>query len=74
MESSASDLLPALKIANSADSPDDLTPIPTVGKGAGRVILKQRPDDGYKTVADLPQKIFEAPFNCDADQIAAWEG
>lgn len=64
----------ALLLCNSADSPNDLRPIPTVGSGAGKVILRDRPDGGYSDLADLPEAIFAPPYNCDADQIAAWEG
>lgn len=65
---------PALVLINNADSPSDLRPLPTVGTGAGKAVLASRPEGGYTSLDELPAAIFEPPYNCKRDAIAAWEG
>ena len=65
---------PALALCNNAEAPSDLRPIPTIGTGAGKVILRDRPEGGYGDLSELPAFIFAPPYNCDLDEIAAWEG
>lgn len=62
----------ALTLINKAESPDELTPIPTVGKGSAKQILDARPENGYESLEALPAKIFAPPFNCDLGQIKAY--
>jgi len=64
----------ALALINSSDRPRSLIPIPTIGNGAGTIILRDRPEDGYPSLDDLPDEIFEPPYNCDREQIQSWEG
>ena len=64
----------ALTLINTATSPDDLTPIPTIGKGAAKVILQHRPNEGYESLELLPEAIFEQPYRCSVEAIAEYQG
>lgn len=64
----------ALRLINAAQSPDDLTPLPTVGKGAGKLIFEHRPEDGYESLAALPTAIFEMPYRCSLEDIQQYQG
>ena len=64
----------ALTIINEGNSPEELAVLPTIGKGAGKAILDERPKDGYRGLSELPAKIFASPFNCDIVQIEAYTG
>ena len=64
---------PALALINSATESEQLTPLPTVGKGAAKVIFSQRGENGYPSLDALPAAIFESPYRCDLEQIKAWE-
>lgn len=65
---------PALKLINSATTVEQLTVLPTVGRGAAKVILDERVEPGYVSLAALPAAIFAKPYRCDLEQIKAWEG
>lgn len=65
---------PALTLINSATTVEQLTVLPTVGRGAAKVILDERVEPGYVSLAALPAAIFAKPYRCDLEQIKAWEG
>jgi len=64
----------ALLIVNEGNSIDELAILPTIGKGAAKVILSDRPDSGYSALSELPAKIFRPPYNCDVAEIEAYTG
>ena len=64
----------ALELINMADNPEDLTPIPTVGIGAAKVILDARPEGGYTKLSDLPKELFAQPYRCSYAEIESWIG
>jgi DNA uptake protein ComE-like DNA-binding protein len=66
--------LPALTLINEATDADAITPIPTVGPGAAKVIFDNRPSGGYPSLDALPKAIFAQPYRCDLTQITSWAG
>jgi hypothetical protein len=64
----------SLTIINEGNSPDELAILPTIGKGAGKVILSDRPEGGYSSLSELPAKIFKPPYNCDMTEIENYSG
>lgn len=57
---------------NQAEDEAALTDLPTIGKGAGRVILENRPKGGYASLADaiaLNAKVSERPYTTDWQKV-----
>lgn len=63
---------PALSLINSATTTNDLRVLPSIGDAAAKIILEERPEDGYGSLQDLPQRIFEGRFKTDLDAIQGW--
>lgn len=65
----------ALKLINGVDVVRELQVIPTIGAGAAKVILQNRPGGGYSSLAqvwELCPKIMASPYTTDPEQVAAW--
>jgi hypothetical protein len=59
---------------NQADDEGSLSDLPTIGKGASRVILENRPEGGYVTLADaiaLNAKVITHPYTTDWSKVLA---
>lgn len=59
---------------NSAEVGADLADIPTIGKGAGKVIIESRPEPGYKTLKEaitLNEKVTKSPYSVDWNAVSA---
>ena len=65
---------PALTLINSATTVEQLAVLPTVGRRAAKVILDERVEPGYVSLAALPAAIFAKPYRCDLEQLKAWKG
>ncbi|MBD1918862.1 MULTISPECIES: hypothetical protein [Cyanophyceae] len=65
----------ALVVFNSLGTVREVEIVPTIGKGAAKAILENRPDGGYESlqqVWDLNPKILKPPYTTDPAAIAAW--
>lgn len=63
---------PALSLINSATTIQEIRPLPSIGDAAAKIILEERPEDGYGSLQDLPQRIFEGRFKTDLEAIQGW--
>lgn len=66
---------PALALINGVDVVRELQVIPTIGAGAARLILSNRPEGGYESLEQvwaLCPKIMAPPYTTDSEQVAAW--
>ena len=67
----------ALRIINGVDVVREVQVIPTIGAQAAGVILENRPDGGYESLAqvwELCPEILQGRYKTDPDLIAAWGG
>ena len=67
----------ALRIINGVDVVREVQVIPTIGAQAAGVILGNRPDGGYESLAqvwELCPEILQGRYKTDPDLIAAWGG
>lgn len=67
----------ALALINGSDVPRDVAIIPTIGQGAAKVLIENRPDGGYASLEqawELNPVLFEGRFKIDAEAVAMWGG
>lgn len=67
---------PALTAINAAATYEDLTPLPGIGSGAAKKIIKARPDSGFDSLqhlAELVPEIFSSPYAADLATLQPWE-
>lgn len=67
---------PALVLINSANTPEEITPIKGLGIGGARRLLANRPAEGYAsldTAAELNPELAKSPYHVRWEQVAAWE-
>lgn len=67
---------PALVLINSANTPEEITPIKGVGIGGARRLLANRPAEGYASLdaaAELNPELAKSPYHVRWEQVAAWE-
>ena len=62
--------IPALDLINTATEPDELTPLPTIGKVSAEIILVARPAGGYKRLEDIAA--VEGLSRVDWGAVEAW--
>ena len=68
---------PALVLINGSDVARDVAIIPTIGQGAAKVLIENRPDGGYASleqVWELNPVLFEGRFKVDPEAVAQWGG
>lgn len=68
----AAKVLPALTLINKAEKPDELTPLPSIGKASARQIFENRPEHGYASL-DAVEKANSSLTQADWEAIALWE-
>lgn len=59
---------------NQAESGSDLADLPTIGKGAGDVIVENRPDSGYDSIEAViaaNEKVTKHPYTVDWEEVQA---
>lgn len=59
-------------LLNQATDPKDLEPLPTVGKGAAKRLLANRPEAGYESleqVRSLNPELEQAPYRVDWSKV-----
>lgn len=64
-----------LERLNQAETGADLADIPTIGRGAGTVIIANRPEDGYgslEAVIAANKKVTESPYTVDWEKVKAY--
>jgi hypothetical protein len=68
---------PALALINGSDVARDVAIIPTIGQGAAKVLIENRPDGGYASLDEaweLNPVLFEGRFKIDTEAVALWGG
>ena len=68
---------PALALINGTDVARDVAIIPTVGQGAAKVLIENRPDGGYASLEDAwgaNPSLLEGRFKVDPQAVAEWGG
>lgn len=78
VQPTATDSIPsALALINSSDVARDVAIIPTIGQGAAKVLIENRPDGGYASLEqawELNPALFEGRYKVDAEAVAQWGG
>lgn len=62
-------------LLNQATDPKDLEPLPTVGKGAAKRLLANRPEAGYESleqVRSLNPELEQAPYRVDWAKVETY--
>lgn len=68
---------PALRLINGTDIVRDLSVIPTIGAGAAKRLIQNRPPGGYASLAEvwaLNPELLNPPYRIDTTVIAEWGG
>ena len=68
---------PALALINGSDVARDVAIIPTIGQGAAKVLIENRPEGGYASLEqawELNPVLFEGRYKIDTDAVAQWGG
>jgi hypothetical protein len=77
-QSIATDSTPAaLTLINGSDVARDVAIIPTIGQGAAKVLIENRPDGGYASLEqawELSPVLFEGRYKVDPEAVAQWAG
>lgn len=63
-----------LNLLNSAKSASELESLPTIGRGAAKRILANRPEGGYESVEGaiaLNHEVCQAPYTVDWEKVQA---
>ena len=71
------DIPAALALINGSDVARDVAIIPTIGQGAAKVLIENRPDGGYASLDEaweLNPVLFEGRYKIDVAIVAAWGG
>ncbi len=67
----------ALTLINGSDVARDVAIIPTIGQGAAKVLIENRPDGGYASLEqawELSPVLFEGRYKVDPEAVAQWAG
>jgi hypothetical protein len=77
-DSDDDDAIPyALRLINGVDVVREIQVIPTIGAGAAKRLLENRPPGGYQSLDDcwtLNPELLSPPYRTDPDAIAVWGG
>ena len=67
---------PALALINAAAAADEISVLPTIGKGAAKLILEARPEGGYLSLAAIWEqcpRVLVRPYSTDPAVVEAWD-
>lgn len=67
---------PALALINAATAADEISVLPTIGKGAAKLILEARPEGGYPSLAAIWEqcpRVLVRPYSADPSVVEAWD-
>jgi hypothetical protein len=67
---------PALALINAAATADEISVLPTIGKGAAKLILEARPEGGYPSLAAIWEqcpRVLARPYSTDPVVVEAWD-
>lgn len=67
----------ALALINGSDVARDVAIIPTIGQGAAKVLIENRPSAGYASLDEaweLNPSLFDGRYKVDRDIVAQWGG
>jgi DNA uptake protein ComE-like DNA-binding protein len=67
---------PALALINAAATADEISVLPTIGKGAAKLILEARPEGGYLSLAAIWEqcpRVLARPYSTDPSVVEAWD-
>lgn len=67
----------ALTLINGSDVARDVAIIPTIGQGAAKVLIENRPDRGYASLEqawELNPVLFEGRYKVDPEAVTLWGG
>jgi hypothetical protein len=68
---------PALRLINGTDVVRDLSVIPTIGAGAAKRLIQNRPFGGYANLSEvwaLNPELLIPPYRINLDVVASWGG
>jgi hypothetical protein len=71
------DIPAALALINGSDVARDVAIIPTIGQGAAKVLIENRPEGGYASLDEaweLNAVLFDGRYKVDRDVVAQWGG
>jgi len=71
------DIPAALALINGSDLARDVAIIPTIGQGAAKVLIENRPDGGYASLEEawgLNPTLFDGRYKVDTATVAQWGG
>jgi hypothetical protein len=67
----------ALTLINGSDVARDVAIIPTIGQGAAKVLIENRPEGGYASLEEaweLNPALFDGRYKVDRDVVSQWGG
>jgi hypothetical protein len=67
---------PALVLINAAAAADEISVLPTIGKGAAKLILEARPEGGYPSLSAIWEqcpRVLARPYSTDPAVVEAWD-
>jgi hypothetical protein len=67
----------ALALINGSNVARDVAIIPTIGQGAAKVLIENRPERGYASlneVWELNPTLFDGRYKVDTATVAQWGG
>ena len=67
--------IPALDLINEAETLDALTVLPTIGKGAAKLIFDRRPEGGYSSfdaLVEATPELLKSPYTTDWETVKGW--
>lgn len=68
---------PSLALINGSNVARDVAIIPTIGQGAAKALIENRPDGGYASLEqawEINPGLLEGRFKVDPDTVAGWGG
>jgi hypothetical protein len=71
------DIPAALALVNGSDVARDVAIIPTIGQGAAKVLIENRPEGGYASLEDAWERnptLFDGRYKVDTVTVAQWGG
>ena len=67
----------ALTLINGSNVARDVAIIPTIGQGAAKALIENRPDVGYASLEqawELNPALFDGRYKVDPEAVAQWGG
>ena len=67
----------ALALINGSNVARDVAIIPTIGQGAAKVLIENRPEGGYASLEEAWERnptLFDGRYKVDTDTVAQWGG